>query len=101
GRVRRGPPTSPSWHHAPIVRRTAARVRGGAMGRVTRVDWHTLRTRPAVTNDGDEENWRLDPRIAGGGVLADHGWHVFYVVQGWIGQPPPSVRARPATPRHA
>jgi len=67
---------------------------------VTRVDWHTLRTRPAVTSDGDEENWRLDPLIAGGGVLADHGWHVFYVVQGWIGEAPQSVSARLETRRH-
>ena len=71
-----------NWHHAPIVRRTATLVREGAIGQVTRVDWHTLRTRPAVAGGGDGENWRLDPQIAGGGVLADHGWHVFYVVQG-------------------
>src|SRR5206468_3388830 len=66
----------------------------------TPVDWHTLRTRPAVTSDGDEENWRFDPLIAGGGVLADHGWHVFYVVQGWIGEAPQSVSARLETRRH-
>jgi scyllo-inositol 2-dehydrogenase (NADP+) len=89
-----------NWHHAPIVRRTAALVREGAIGRVTRVDWHTLRTRPAVTSEGDGENWRLDPRIAGGGVLADHGWHVFYVVQRWVGEAPRSVSARLETRRH-
>src|SRR2546428_260964 len=69
-------------------------------GRETRGDWHTLRPRPAVTSDGDEENWRFDPLIAGGGVLADHGWHVFYVVQGWIGEAPRSVSARLETRRH-
>src|SRR5918992_3035960 len=30
-----------NWHHAPIVRRTAELVREGAVGRVTRVTWHT------------------------------------------------------------
>ena len=100
GRMGRVLHTVHNWHHAPIVRRTAALVREGAIGRVTRVDWHTLRTRPAVTNDGDEENWRFDPLIAGGGVLADHGWHVFYVVQGWIGEEPQSVSARLETRRH-
>src|SRR5256885_5491308 len=89
-----------NWHYAPIVRRTAALVREGAIGRVTRVEWHTLRTRPAVTSDGNAANWRLDPRIAGGGVLADHGWHVFYVVQRWIGEAPRSVSARLETRRH-
>src|SRR2546422_6655720 len=67
GRMGRVLHTVHNWHHAPIVRRTAALVREGAIGRVTRVDWHTLRTRPAVTNDGDEENWRFGPPIAGGG----------------------------------
>jgi predicted dehydrogenase len=89
-----------NWHHAPIVRRTGALVREGAIGRVTRVEWHTLRTQPAVTSDGAEANWRLDPLIAGGGVLADHGWHVFYVVQRWIGEAPRSVSARLETRRH-
>src|SRR5207245_2065156 len=46
-----------NWHHAPIVRRTATLVREGAIGQVTRVDWHTLRTRPAVAGGGDGENW--------------------------------------------
>ena len=89
-----------NWHHAPIVRRTATLVREGAIGQVTRVDWHTLRTRPAVAGGGDGENWRLDPQIAGGGVLADHGWHVFYVVQRWIGEAPRSVSAQLETRRH-
>src|SRR2546428_474632 len=90
-----------NWHHAPIVRRTATLVREGAIGQVTRVDWHTLRTRPAVAGGGDGENWRLDPQIAGGGVLADHGWHVFYVVQRWIGEAPRSVSAHLGTRRQA
>src|SRR6059036_2066473 len=89
-----------NWHHAPIVRRTATLVREGAIGQVTRVDWHTLRTRPAVAGGGDGENWRLDPQIAGGGVLADHGWHVFYVVQRWIGERPLSVSATLERRRH-
>src|SRR6266700_2709475 len=112
--------STPPSSHAPLIRRAlerglhvlcekplvhslddlgALRALAGRIGRVTRVDWHTLRTRPAVTNDGDEENWRFDPLIAGGGVLADHGWHVFYVVQGWIGEAPQSVSARLETRR--
>src|SRR2546429_4229692 len=74
GRMGRVLHTVHNWHHAPIVRRTAALVREGAIGRVTRVDWHTLRTRPAVTSDGDEENWRLDPLLAGGGGPGRHRW---------------------------
>ena len=90
-----------NWHHAPIVRRTAELVRDGAVGRVTAVTWHTLRAQPAATRDGHGTNWRLDPGVSGGGILTDHGWHVFYVVQRWIGTRPTAVRARLEKRRHA
>ncbi len=90
-----------NWHHAPIVRRTAELVREGAIGRVTHVTWHTLRVRPAATRDGQGTNWRLDPSVSGGGILTDHGWHVFYVVQRWIGARPVAIRARLEKRKHA
>lgn len=89
-----------NWHHAPIVRRTRELVREGAIGPVSRVVWQTLRTRPAATQDESAGNWRLDPKIAGGGVLTDHGWHVFYILQSWIGALPTAVSARLETRRH-
>jgi predicted dehydrogenase len=82
-----------NWHHAPIVRRTTELIREGRIGRVNHVVWHTLRTRPAAVGDERGGNWRVDPAVAGGGVLTDHGWHVFYVVQRWIGAQPRSVSA--------
>ena len=69
-----------NWHHAPIVRRTADLMLAGRIGRVEHVIWHTLRTRPALAGDERTGNWRVDPAVAGGGVLSDHGWHVFYIV---------------------
>jgi predicted dehydrogenase len=89
-----------NWHHAPIVRRTAELIREGRIGRVEHVIWHTLRTRPALAGDERSGNWRVDPAIAGGGVLSDHGWHVFYVIQRWVGEPPRSVSARLERRRH-
>jgi predicted dehydrogenase len=85
--------TVDNWHHAPIVRRTTELIREGRIGRVNHVVWHTLRTRPAAVGDERGGNWRVDPAVAGGGVLTDHGWHVFYVVQRWIGAQPRSVSA--------
>jgi predicted dehydrogenase len=82
-----------NWHHAPIVRRTTELIREGRIGRVNHVVWHTLRTRPAAVGDERGGNWRVDPAVAGGGVITDHGWHVFYVVQRWIGAQPRSVSA--------
>ena len=83
------------------MRRTAELIRDGRIGRVEHVIWHTLRTRPAAAGDERTGNWRVDPAIAGGGVLSDHGWHVFYVVQRWVGQPPLSVSARLERRRYA
>ena len=89
-----------NWHHAPIVRRTWELVRDGAIGQVLRVVWHTLRTRPAATHDEHAGNWRTDPAMAGGGVLTDHGWHVFYVLRRWIGREPLTVSAALERRRH-
>ena len=89
-----------NWHHAPIVRRTTELLREGAIGDVRRDVWHTRRTRPAAAADPGGENWRVDPAVAGGGVLTDHGWHVFYVVSRWIGAEPLAVSAQLERRRH-
>ena len=90
-----------NWHYAPIVERTSELIAQGAIGRVTHVIWQTLRTRPAPVADERGANWRVDPAVAGGGVLIDHGWHVFYILQRWMGEPPTAVSARLETRRHA
>ena len=90
-----------NWHHAPIVRRAAELIRDHAIGPVRRVAWQTLRVRPAATRDPAGVNWRLDPAVAGGGILTDHGWHVFYIVQRWIGARPQALSARLERRRHA
>lgn len=90
-----------NWHHAPIVRRAAELVRAGAIGPVRRVTWQTMRVRPAAPRDPQGVNWRLDPAVAGGGILTDHGWHVFYIVQRWIGARPLALSARLERRRHA
>lgn len=90
-----------NWHHAPILSLTADLIREGEIGRVRHVLWETLRVRPAAAADGSDGNWRVDPAVAGGGVLTDHGWHVFYVLPAWVGARPTSVGARLETRRHA
>lgn len=87
-----------NWHQAPLVRATDALIREGRIGAVREVIWRTLRTQPAAAAGG--ESWRVDPAIAGGGVLTDHGWHVSYVVPRWVGAPPEAVSARLETRRH-
>jgi predicted dehydrogenase len=83
-----------NWHHAPIIERATELVRAGNIGRVTRVVWQTLRTQAAGAHNGNGSNWRLDPALAGGGILTDHGWHAFYLVGSWITETPTSLSAR-------
>ncbi|HXJ85022.1 MAG TPA: Gfo/Idh/MocA family oxidoreductase [Candidatus Methylomirabilis sp.] len=89
-----------NWHHAPIVRQTRELVAGGAIGPMAEMTWQTLRTRPAAVAQEGGDNWRVDPDIAGGGVLTDHGWHVTYILHRWIGAMPVAVSARLETRRH-
>jgi predicted dehydrogenase len=89
-----------NWHHAPILRMTGDLIRQGEIGGVRRIVWETLRVKPAAAGDGRDGNWRVDPAVAGGGVLTDHGWHVFYVLPAWVGARPTGVGARLETRRH-
>jgi predicted dehydrogenase len=89
-----------NWHHAPILMLAGDLIRRGEIGRVRRIVWETLRVKPAAAGDGRDGNWRVDPAVAGGGVLTDHGWHVFYVLPAWVGARPINVGARLETRRH-
>jgi predicted dehydrogenase len=75
-----------NWLEAPICRKISALVDGGAIGAVRSVRWRTLRTQPAIAVSADGvTNWRVDPEMAGGGILFDHGWHAIYCVMRWAG----------------
>ena len=77
-----------NWLEAPICRKVSALVDGDAIGAVRSVRWRTLRTQPAIAVSADGvTNWRVDPAMAGGGILFDHGWHALYCVMRWAGIP--------------
>jgi predicted dehydrogenase len=77
-----------NWLEAPICRKISALVDEGAIGAVRSVRWRTLRTQPAIAVSADGvTNWRVDPEMAGGGILFDHGWHAIYCVMRWAGAP--------------
>ncbi len=85
-----------NWLHAPVCLKISALIAEGAIGAVRSVSWRTLRTQPAVaaTSEGGQ-NWRVDPAMAGGGILFDHGWHALYCVARWAGAPFSSAFPRP------
>jgi predicted dehydrogenase len=89
-----------NWHQAPIIRKVCELLRQGAIGEIRHCTWQTLRTKPASAVETQDGNWRIDPAMAGGGVLMDHGWHAFYVLYGWLGQVPDRISARLETRRY-
>jgi predicted dehydrogenase len=77
-----------NWLKAPICLRISALIAEGVIGSARSICWLTLRTQPAVAFAPESGmNWRIDPAIAGGGILFDHGWHALYCIMRWAGAP--------------
>ncbi len=77
-----------NWLKAPICLKISALIAEGAIGGARSIRWRTLRTQPAVAVAPEgSTNWRVDPAIAGGGILLDHGWHALYCIVRWAGAP--------------
>lgn len=68
-----------NWARAPIWAKAAEISAAGELGVVRHAELHALRTKPsAAAGPGD---WRTDIRLAGGGILVDHGWHNLYLLR--------------------
>jgi predicted dehydrogenase len=79
-----------NWKLSPTYRRAFEIVSAGRLGELRYCALTRLRTGQA-----GGALWRLDPVIGGGGILIDHGWHVFYLMQWLMGaRTPASVAAR-------
>jgi predicted dehydrogenase len=90
-----------NWRQAPALLRLTGLVAAGTLGSIVRCRWETLRDQPAVTaRTAAGDNWRVDPAVAGGGILIDHGWHAVSTIQSWIPGEPERVSARLETRRH-
>lgn len=85
-----------NWKFAPIFMQTDQWLSQKLIGSVQEIQYQVLRTQPsiAVANNLTQINWRLDPTVAGGGILMDHGWHAFYKVCDWMGVLPQWVECR-------
>ena len=77
-----------NWKYAPIFRALKRLLNEGVIGTPSAVEFTTLRTQPAGTT-----GWRLDPQMAGGGILLDHGWHAFYLLLFLLDAPPQTIAA--------
>ena len=74
-----------NWKHSPVYRRAFEAAAGGALGELRYCAFARLRTQQA-----GGALWRVDPLIGGGGILIDHGWHVFYLMHCLMGGVAPS-----------
>lgn len=73
-----------NWKHAPAYRRAYELIQSGRLGDLRYISITRLRNGPAGaggTRVGGER-WRLSAST-GGGILIDHGWHVFYLLR-WL-----------------
>ena len=82
-----------NWKYAPIIRAATNVLRRGAIGPLAAVEVETLRMRDSAAADPLQPNWRRQRRIAGGGILMDHGWHAIYLILDWFREKPLSVEA--------
>ncbi|OGR96424.1 MAG: hypothetical protein A2902_06480 [Elusimicrobia bacterium RIFCSPLOWO2_01_FULL_64_13] len=82
-----------NWKFSPICAKISSLMREKAIGPLARLEWYVLRGGPSVTTDQGGANWRLDPRLSGGGILVDHGWHAFYLALEWFGAKPAELCA--------
>jgi predicted dehydrogenase len=69
------------------------------LGRVHIAEYDVLRTEANPGNPNWQPTWRTDRGMAGGGILVDHGAHIFYQLLSVLGTPQ-SVNATVRTLRH-
>jgi predicted dehydrogenase len=79
-----------NWKFAEAFRVARQAVVEGRLGRLTAIRFETARNGCSVATDA---NWRVDPAIAGGGILVDHGWHAFYLLLALANERPARIRA--------
>lgn len=80
-----------NWKYSPAYQRAHQLISSGRLGELQYLSMVRLRPGPAgqTPDSAEREQWRLDQR-KGGGILIDHGWHIFYLAQFLFGGAIPS-----------
>jgi predicted dehydrogenase len=73
-------------------------MQGDALGPLRSVTFNTVRNGCAAATG---ENWRMNPNVAGGGILVDHGWHAFYLLLALADERPLRINAQLERRRYA
>ena len=78
-----------NWKYAPAYALARRMIDQGRLGAVRFISLDRIRAEPAGAS-GAGTAWRAG-RGTGGGILLDHGWHVFYLMQWLFGGDAPSA----------
>ncbi len=78
-----------NWKYSPPYASARSAIESGRLGAIRSISIDRLRTEPAGAG-GSGGRWRAS-REAGGGILIDHGWHVFYLMRFLLGGDAPTV----------
>jgi predicted dehydrogenase len=86
-----------NWKYAPAYATARIAIETGRLGTIRFMSIDRLRIEPAGAG-GSGGKWRASA-ASGGGILIDHGWHVFYLMN-WLmgGEKPVSISARLESP---
>ena len=86
-----------NWKHSAAYRLAHEMVQvSRELGPLGYLAFERSRTEPAGAGASGAA-WRLDPSL-GGGILIDHGWHVFYLMRWLMGESPIEVSAYLGSP---
>jgi predicted dehydrogenase len=78
-----------NWKYAPAYAVARQAIDAGRVGEIRFISIDRLRTEPAGAG-GSGGQWRAGAS-SGGGILIDHGWHVFYLMQWLLGGDSPTA----------
>ncbi|MGH8013076.1 MAG: Gfo/Idh/MocA family protein [Candidatus Binataceae bacterium] len=83
-----------NWKYAPVYRRAHELIEAGEIGQPAYLSLIRLRDMPAGHGSAaGGQQWRQGAS-SGGGILIDHGWHVFYLMRWLMNAAPTAVSAK-------
>ncbi len=83
-----------NWRFAHGMRLARRLIRLGAIGQPYRLDVEISRDGPAQGSAAWKPDWRLEQRLAAGGIWTDHGPHVIYLCEDLLGGPIETISLR-------
>jgi predicted dehydrogenase len=75
------------YRHSKVWRTVKDLIDRGELGRLLFAQFNIFRTKADSGTADWQSEWRIDPKISGGGILVDTGSHYFYLLSYLFGKP--------------